>query len=83
MVYLFAELSEQTLSLRKQCDLARREIEELKEALEEVKKVCDNEHIRQLQKLHKDVAAKDRQIESLEEQLRRHTNVEIKKLKRG
>jgi hypothetical protein len=48
-----------------------------------MKKISDNEHASQLAKMKKDLSAKDRQIESLEEQLRRNTNVEIKKLKRG
>ena len=78
-----SELSDQTIKLKRQCDLAKRELEDLNEVLEDMKKACDNEHIRPMQKLRKDVAAKDRQIECLEEQLRRHTNVEIKKLKRG
>lgn len=34
-------------------------------------------------KLRKELAAKDRQIESLEDQLRHSTSLEIKKLKRG
>ena len=42
---------------------------------EEIKKLQD--------RLRRELSARDRQIESLEEQLRHHTKIEIKKLKRG
>ena len=77
------ELTDKSVKLSKERDLAVRDAEDLRDALEDMKKICDHEHPNQLSQLKKELSAKDRQIESLEEQLRRNTNVEIKKLKRG
>lgn len=43
----------------------------------------ENERKKWKEKLRKELAAKDRQIESLEDQLRHATNLEIKKMRRG
>ncbi len=77
------ELSDAISRLTEERDAAQQEAAELREDFQELQEIYDDEKSKLLEKLKKELAAKDRQIESLEEQLRNATQIEIKKLKRG
>ncbi len=77
------ELSETVTRLTQQRDIALQDATDLREGLDELQQMFDEEKEKLLNKLKKELSAKDRQIESLEEQLRNTTRSDIKKLKRG
>ena len=81
MFYL--ELCATISQLTKQRDIAQQDAADLREGMDDLQEMYDDEKSKLLEKLKKELAAKDRQIESLEEQLRNATRSEIKKLKRG
>lgn len=69
--------------LTQERDLAQQDATDLREGMDDLQEMYDDEKSKLLDKLKKELSAKDRQIESLEEQLRNATRTEIKKLKRG
>lgn len=76
----FVELTDQLCKVAKERDQA---VKESGQSMEDLKSMYE-EDIKKLQeKLRKELSSRDRQIESLEEQLQHSTTIEIKKLKRG
>ena len=69
--------------LTQERDIAHQDAADLREGMDDLQEMYDDEKSKLLEKLKKELSAKDRQIESLEEQLRNATRTEIKKLKRG
>ena len=69
--------------LSKARKMAEQDAGDLRDGLDDLQKMFDEERARLLDKMKKELKVKDRQIESLEEQLRRATRAEIKKMKRG
>ena len=81
MFYL--ELCATVSRLTQERDIAQQDATDLREGMDDLQEMFDDEKSKLLEKLKKELSAKDRQIESLEEQLRYAIRIEIKKLKRG
>ena len=77
------ELSDQLDRMRKEKEHVQRENEDLRQTNDDMQSMLDDDKDAVVAKLRSQLKSKDRQIESLEEQLQRSTNFEIKKLKRG
>ena len=69
--------------LTKERDLAEQDADDLREGLEEMQQMYDEERTKMMDKLKKDLRVKDRQIENLEEQLQAAMSSGNKKLRRG
>ena len=69
--------------LTKERDLAEQDADDLREGLEEMQQMYDEERTKMMDKLKKDLRVKDRQIENLEEQLQAAMSSGYKKLRRG
>ena len=82
-VMFYLELCANICRLTQERDIAQQDATDLREGMDDLQEMFDEEKSKLLEKLKKELAAKDRQIESLEEQLRYATRIEIKKLKRG
>ena len=82
-VMFYLELCATVSRLTQERDIAQQDATDLREGMDDLQDMFDDEKSKLLEKLKKELAAKDRQIESLEEQLRYATRIEIKKLKRG
>ena len=86
MLLLFASLLEllaEVAKLTKERDLALQDSADLRDGMDDLQQMYDEDRAKLEEKLRKEIRAKERQIECLEEQLRGTTSNELKKLKRG
>ena len=77
------ELQAQVDRLIKERDLALQDASDLRDGLDDLQQMFDEDRLKLQEKFKKEIRAKERQIECLEEQLRSSTNNELRKLKRG
>ncbi len=82
-VPLYSDLRAAISRVSSERDAAESDAAQLRDQVDELHDMFDDEKAKLLEKLKRELACKDRQIESLEEQLRNATQSEIKRLKRG
>lgn len=84
VLYLsYTELKAQVARLTKERDLAIQDAHDLRDGIDDLQQMFDEDRAKLQEKLQREIRAKDRQIECLEEQLRASTSNELRKLKRG